>query len=84
MSDAQTRKKWAKKHSLHRVNEHFEPVFDEVSASTKDFEQILTSIVIDGYHVADHDKIKIGQQCLLFKSHGLYDVTLDFLQNRNE
>lgn len=34
--------------------------------------------------VADHDKIKIGQQCLLFKSHGLYDVTLDFLQNRNE
>jgi hypothetical protein len=33
MSKAETRKKGAKKRSLHRVNEHFEPFFDAVSAS---------------------------------------------------
>lgn len=33
MSAAETRKKEAKKRSLHKVNEHFEPLFDAVSAS---------------------------------------------------
>ncbi|GFN46622.1 hypothetical protein RINTU1_23170 [Candidatus Regiella insecticola] len=34
-------KKRAKKRSLHSVNEHFELVFDAVSASTRDVEQAL-------------------------------------------
>ena len=33
MSEAETRIKGAKKRSLHRVNEHFELLFDDVSAS---------------------------------------------------
>jgi len=33
MSATETRKKEAKKRSLHKVNEHFEPLFDAVSAS---------------------------------------------------
>jgi hypothetical protein len=33
MSEAETRKKGAKKRNLHQVNEHFEPLFDAVSAS---------------------------------------------------
>ncbi|EGY29992.1 hypothetical protein Rin_00000150 [Candidatus Regiella insecticola 5.15] len=46
LSDTQLKKKWAKKRSLHTVNEHFEPVFDEVSASTRDFEQGLTQHLV--------------------------------------
>ncbi len=33
MSEAETRKKGARKRNLHRVNEHLEPLFDAVSAS---------------------------------------------------
>jgi hypothetical protein len=33
MSEAEIREKEANKRSLHRVNEHFEPLFDAVSAS---------------------------------------------------
>lgn len=38
--EAQTRQKWLKKRSLHKVGEHFEDIFNEVSASTIGFRRI--------------------------------------------
>ncbi len=65
LSDAQTRKKRAKKRSLHGVNEHFELVFDEVSASTRDLEQALSTADPTPIFSANHRiKYKILLICL--------------------
>jgi hypothetical protein len=49
MSEAETRKKGVKKRSLHTVNEHFEPLFDAVSASAIVFQQPVKVRFIKSY-----------------------------------
>ena len=39
MGECSTRQKWTKKRSLHRVNEHFESIFNAVMCRTGDFQQ---------------------------------------------
>jgi len=43
-SEAEARKNEAKKRSLHRVNEHFEPSFDDASASAVVFQRAAMSL----------------------------------------
>jgi hypothetical protein len=45
MSEAETRKKGAIKWSLHKVNEHFEPLFDAVWTSAIAFQQPVRLLV---------------------------------------